>query len=145
MNTKTETNSTETKKAAKVENYTAEHVAIMLQEYIGDNRTPETVQKLATMFNRSSRSIIAKLSNLQVYVKTSGYKRKDGSDVSHKSDLSDKIGAILGLSEPDVSSLEKANRSALAKILGRLSDLEAFKLAAMKPEEEAREGDVINA
>ena len=107
---------TEAKKAAAV-NYTAE----MTQALIAAYKAGETVEALAERFARSKRSIVAKLSREGCYIKNTRV-RKDGTPVQKKVSLADTIGNILGLSEPDVTSLEKANRSALMAIFKALAN-----------------------
>lgn len=102
----------------KEENYTAEMVATMLAEYSGENRTRATVEMLATKLGRSVRSVTQKLVRLEVYQKESV--AKEGAVKDKKESLADNIGSMLGLSEGDVTSLEKCNKRALAAILNAL-------------------------
>jgi hypothetical protein len=49
--------------------YTAEQVATMADVYTR-SPTPDTVQDLATAFGRTTKSIVAKLAQLQIYKKS---------------------------------------------------------------------------
>jgi len=110
-------------KTAKVVNYTPEMVARMTAEYTAK---PEkaTVEALAVEFGKSTKQIVAKLVNLKIYVKASPEKgkTKTGEKVETKDTTADAIGRVLGLSEPDVESLTKANKRALQAIFAALAN-----------------------
>jgi len=98
----------------KTPNYTPEQVAAIKAAYEA-NPTPETVESLALEYNKSVRSIVAKLSREGVYKKKE-YKNKKGETPVSKETLADTIGALVGLSEGEIDSLTKANKTALEKI-----------------------------
>jgi putative heme iron utilization protein len=106
---------TTTKKAV---NYTAEQTAAMVSAYLAD-KTEATVAKLAEEMGKSVRSVVAKLSREKVYVAKT-YKAKDGADVVKKDAVADAIGAVLAMTEAEIESLTKANKTALSKIFDAL-------------------------
>lgn len=113
----------------KVENYTAEMTSTMVADYVA-NPNQATVEKLAEKFNRTTRSIIAKLSREKVYVKKT-YTTKAGATPVSKETLSSEIGDYLGMSENDASSLASANKNALRLIAEfiraeKTADVETF-------------------
>lgn len=100
---------------AKAVNYTAEQTAALVQGYLAG----EPVAGLAAAFGKTTRSVIAKLSREGVYVKKE-YTNKNGEKPIKKDETAEKIGAACGLSEGEIDSLTKANKSALLKILKTL-------------------------
>lgn len=109
-----------TAKTVKQPNYTAEMTAEIVTAFKAAP-TRETVEMLANKLGRSSRAIIAKLVRENCYVKPERM-RKDGTKVQLKAETATAIGAILGLSEPDTSSLEKVTRKALHAIFNALAN-----------------------
>jgi len=111
----------ETKMAttSKVVNYTPEQTASIVEAY--QNGT--TVTDIAASVGKSVRSIVAKLSREKVY-KAKEYATKTGEAVVKKDTLADKIGAVASLTEPEIESLTKANKTALKKILDLLPKAE---------------------
>lgn len=101
---------------AKNVNYTAEQTVAIVTAY----QAGETVEALAEQFQKSVRSIVAKLSREGVYKKKE-YVTKNGEKVVKKDAHADAIGAILGLPENDVESLTKANKAALRAIFEALA------------------------
>ena len=101
--------------ATKELNYTPEMTAKVIEAYTDGL----TVEAIAEMVGKSTRSIIAKLTREKVYVKKV-YKTKTGEDVAKKDSLADKIGEILGMTENDTDSLAKANKVALKMVLDAL-------------------------
>lgn len=106
-------------KVAKV-NYSAEQTAELVEAY-KVNPTKETVSEMAEKFGKSVKSIVAKLSRCDVYVKAEKV-TKNGEPVVMKDETATAIGAILNLSEGEATSLAKANKTALAKIFKALAD-----------------------
>ena len=106
-----------TTKAAKAVNYTAEDTIALVTAY----QAGETVEALAERFQKSVRSIVAKLSREGVYQKKV-YTTKNGEKVVKKDAHADAIGAILGLPENDIESLTKANKNALRVIFEALAN-----------------------
>lgn len=100
--------------ATKTVNYTPEQTATIVESYVAAP-TAETVEALAEQFQKSVRSIVAKLSREGVYKKKE-YTTKQGEKPVKKDSTAESIGALLGLSEPEIDSLTKANKTALVKI-----------------------------
>lgn len=104
----------------KAVNYTAEQTAAMVSAYQA-SPTPETVATLAESLGKTVRSVVAKLSREGVYQKKE-YVGKTGERPTKKDAHADAIGAILQLSEGEIESLTKANKSALVKIFAALAN-----------------------
>lgn len=100
----------------KMVNYTPEMTAQMVQDY----RAGVAVETIASNLGKTVRSVVAKLSREGVYQKKE-YVTKNGDSPIPKDILADKIGAVLGLSEGEIDSLTKANKTALQKILDRVT------------------------
>ena len=99
----------------KTPNYTAEQTAILVQGYLAG----EPVAGLAAALGKTARSVIAKLSREGVY-KAKEYTTKTGEKPIRKESVADKIGEACDLSEGEIDSLAKANKTALTKILNTL-------------------------
>jgi response regulator RpfG family c-di-GMP phosphodiesterase len=108
-----------TTKTVKAVNYTAEQTVAMVAAYVAAP-TKETVETLAVSMGKTVRSIVAKLSREKVYV-AKEYTSKTGEKVEKKDTTADAIGAVLRLSEADIESLTKANKSALRAIFVALA------------------------
>lgn len=104
----------------KAVNYTAEQTAAIVEAY----NAGKTVESIAEMLGKSTRSIVAKLSREGVYKKKE-YVTKTGEKAIKKDSLADEIGAILGMNEADIESLTKANKSALKMILDVVKEAKA--------------------
>jgi response regulator RpfG family c-di-GMP phosphodiesterase len=100
----------------KTPNYTVEQTATMLQDYAAG----VSVEMIAESMGKTVRSVVAKLSREGVYQKKT-YVTKTGEAVQKKDSLADKIAALVGLTESETESLTKANKTALAKILTKVS------------------------
>jgi len=100
----------------KATNYTPEQTAQLVEQY----NSGITVESLAETFGKSVRSIVAKLSREGVYKKKE-YVSKTGESPVAKDTLADKIGVLCRLSVPETESLTKANKTALQKILQKVS------------------------
>jgi hypothetical protein len=105
---------------AKTINYTPEQTAKLKADYSA-NPNKETVEKLATEMGKTVRSVIAKLTKEQVY-KAKEYVSKSGEKPVKKDAHADAIGAVLKLSEGEIESLTKANKTALVKIFTALAN-----------------------
>ena len=103
--------------AEKTVNYTPEQTAVLVSRYVDEKIS---VDALAVEFGKSVRSIVAKLSREKVYVAKS-YVSKTGEKPVKKDAHADAIGAVLGLTEPEIESLTKANKTALVKIFEALA------------------------
>lgn len=101
--------------AEKIVNYTPEMTARMVQDY----QAGITVESIAESLGKTVRSVVAKLSREGVYQKKV-YVTKTGETPVKKDAHADAIGQIVGLSEGEVDSLTKANKTALAKILAHI-------------------------
>lgn len=96
--------------------YTAEQTQKVVVDYL--QGVP--VETIAESLGKSVRSIIAKLSREGVYKKKE-YVTKTGDTVISKEELADKIGTLCDLSEGEIDSLTKANKTALQKLLQKVS------------------------
>lgn len=96
---------------AKTVNYTPEQTKMVVDSYTNG----VSVADIAATLGKSIKSIVAKLSREKVY-KAKTYVTKTGETVQKKDELADAIGAVLLMTEPEVSSLVGANKTALAKI-----------------------------
>ena len=83
--------------------------------------TQETVAKFAEKFGKTLKSVIAKLSREGVYQKKE-YVSKSGAKPEKKDSVADAIGAILKMSDGEIDSLAKANKTALQKIFQALAN-----------------------
>ena len=100
----------------KAVNYTPEQTVSMVADYVAG----VTVETLALNLGKSVRSVVAKLSREKVYVAKS-YVSKTGEKPVKKDAHADAIGAVLGLTEPEIESLTKANKTALVMIFAALA------------------------
>jgi hypothetical protein len=103
--------------ATKTVNYTPEQTSKMVTDYAEG----VTVEAIAAELGKTVRSIVAKLSREKVY-KAKEYKTKTGEKVQKKDETADAIGAVLMLTEPEIESLTKANKTALVKIFNALAN-----------------------
>lgn len=101
----------------KVVNYTPEMTAKMVADYASG----VTVEMIAESLGKTVRSVVAKLSREGVYKKKE-YVSKTGEKPVKKDAHADAIGAILRLSEGEIDSLTKANKSALKAIFEALAN-----------------------
>ena len=92
-------------------NYTQEMTDILVQAYVACPKR-EVVDQYAQSFNKSPRSIIAKLVREGVY-QAPEKTTKAGDPIVRKQDLVKSIEAATGLS---LSSLEKASKADLQKL-----------------------------
>ena len=103
--------------AEKVVNYTPEQTMKMVADY----QAGFTVEVIAESLGKTVRSVVAKLSREGVYKKKE-YVSKTGEKPVKKDAHADAIGAILRLSEGEIDSLTKANKSALKAIFEALAN-----------------------
>mgnify|MGYP002737214379 CR=1 FL=1 len=96
---------------AKAPNYTPEQTAKLVADY----QAGVSVEQIAQALGKTVRSVVAKLSREKVYI-AKEYKTKSGESPVKKDVHADFIGAALKLSENDIESLTKANKSALRAI-----------------------------
>lgn len=113
---------TTTTKAPKAVNYTTEQVEKMTADYISG----VSVEKIAEALGKSTRSIVAKLSRelkgTEHEYKSKTYVSKTGAPVVKKDETADAIGAVLKMTEAEIESLTKANKTALVKIFTALAN-----------------------
>jgi hypothetical protein len=102
---------------AKTVNYTPEQTLAIVADY----QAGVTVEQIAENLGKSVRSIVAKLSREKVYVAKT-YVSKTGEAVVKKDAVADAIGAVLNMTESEIESLTKANKTALAKIFSALAN-----------------------
>jgi hypothetical protein len=101
----------------KAVNYTDEQTAAMKADYLAG----VSVDTIAMTIGKTPRSVVAKLSREGVY-KAKERTTKAGAPIVRKDATADAIGMIVGLSETEVESLTKANKTALVKILDIVKD-----------------------
>jgi predicted transcriptional regulator len=104
-------------KTSKTVNYTPEQSAQMVADY----QAGVTVETIAENLGKTVRSVVAKLSREKVYVAKT-YVSKTGAPVVKKDAHADAIGAILKMTESEIESLTKANKTALVKIFEALAN-----------------------
>jgi len=92
-------------------NYTEEQTRLMVYCYV-TKPTPETVQELALEFDKSTKSIIGKLSREGVY-KRAVYTNKSGDAPVTKVELVTNIAENLGLEVEDILGIVKSPKAAL--------------------------------
>lgn len=103
--------------AEKVVNYTAEQTAAIVADYTAG----VAVEVIAANMGKTVKSIVAKLAREKVYQKKT-YTTKNGEAVQKKDAVADAIGAVLRMTESEIESLTKANKTALAKIFAALAN-----------------------
>jgi hypothetical protein len=102
----------------KTVNYTDEMVEAMVADY-SDNPTTDTVARLASEYDKSTRSIVAKLVREGVYVAKPRV-TKTGAPVVRKADLGASIQDRRGGIE--LPTLEKASKADLSNLLNALPE-----------------------
>lgn len=95
------------------QNYTPEQTAQLVAKY----KDGTTVESLAEMFGKTTRSIVAKLSREGVYQAKS---KTSGTVRVKKAELVDRIATLCGANPEAFDSLEKANHEVLEAILTNL-------------------------
>jgi len=100
----------------KTVNYTPEMETALRDDYANG----VAVEVIAANVGRSMRSVVAKLARMGIYKKPERL-TKNGEPVTKKDKLADELAALVGLTEAEATSLEKANKTALVKILAALS------------------------
>lgn len=100
--------------ATKIVNYTQEQTALAKSAYV-ESPTKETVAKLAELFGKTAKSVIAKLSREGVYVKAERVS-KAGGIVTNKNTLVTNIAHMMGVNEEKLDGLEAAPKASLILI-----------------------------
>lgn len=96
-------------------NYTDDMIAVMRKEYTAEpNR--ETVESLAIQFNKTPRSIIAKLSAMEIYQKAERVTKR-GEPVIMKEELVQRVQAAVGRELPSLSKMTKPDLTRLIDAL----------------------------
>ena len=103
--------------------YTPEVISDMISLYTA-NPTAETVHILCNKLNKSERSVIAKLSSLQVYKKKT-YVTKQGTAPVRKEIYIEKIAALLDIDFSILECLEKSTKQALILMHDRIAALKS--------------------
>lgn len=101
----------------KTVNYTPEQTL----QIVADYQAGVNIETIAQNLGKSVRSIVAKLARENVYT-AKAYTTKTGEPVVKKDAVADAIGAVLMLTESEIESLTKANKTALAKIFSALAN-----------------------
>ena len=96
-------------------NYTDEMIAIMREEYTLEP-TRETVESLAIQFNKTPRSIIAKLSALEIYQKVERVTKR-GEPVVMEAELVAKVQNAVGRELPSLAKMTKPDLNSLIEAL----------------------------
>ena len=116
----------------KAPNYTDEMVATLIAGYdpeaSQDVRTAQVAQ-LSEALNRTTRSVIAKLSRMGLYVPKE-YTTKQGTKSVSKAAIVGGIAALCNVDEEIVESLEKATKNALTVIFNEISEAQNAALFA---------------
>ena len=97
---------------SQIVNYTQEQTTELVTKYLAGS----TVQELAELLQRSTRSIVAKLSREGVYVAQT--KNKTGHKRESKLEIVTKLAEKIGCDPKALETLQKANSEALALISG---------------------------
>ena len=97
-------------------NYTPEN-----ETFLAANYPTMTVEALAETLGKTTRSVIAKLSRMDIYVKPAKV-AKDGNPVVRKNELADAIGAVVRMTESEVTGLSGSPKTALQKIFTALAN-----------------------
>ncbi len=106
-----------------IPSYTEAQVNELKQAYSSaesDSERKEVVKLFAGMFNKTTNSIVAKLSNMKVYIKPAKVS-KTGSAIVRKAELVNQIADAMGEDAEVLESLEKATKIVLEKILKAVS------------------------
>lgn len=105
--------------AAKV--YTPDVIKMITERYKSEP-TQDTVKALAKELGVSDRSVIAKLSSLEIYIKKS-YVTKQGTAPISKEVYIQKIAGMLGMDITLMDSMEKVTKQVLVTMEARIRDL----------------------
>jgi hypothetical protein len=132
---------------AKKSNYTPEETLEIVSAWghsqdSGISTNGLTIEQLVAKFENKwePKQLIAKLSHEGVY--KAKPKTKNGKKAVRKDALSDAIGVLCSMSEPDAVSLEKSNKGALLLIISTIEEMQkslTFYEAEADETEEAEE------
>jgi hypothetical protein len=96
-------------------NYTDDMIDVMTKEYTAEP-TRETVDALAVQFSKTPRSIIAKLSALEIYQKAERVTKR-GEPVVLKEELVEKVQNAVGRELPSLTKMTKPDLNSLIEAL----------------------------
>ena len=99
-----------------VANYTPEQTSALVEAYKAQP-TQATVEALATQFGKTARSIVAKLSKEGVYVSKA---KEAGKREMLKAEMVSELAKLVGSTDEQLESLEKATGPALMFVLKAL-------------------------
>ena len=105
-------------------NYSEAETNMMVNEYL-DQPTRETVDNLAERLNRSTKSIIGKLSREGVY-RREVYVSKTGESPITKVEIVSNIAESLGLENSALAGLEKSPKASLRSLEKAVAGLTEF-------------------
>ena len=100
--------------STRMSNYSEEETNMMVGAYL-DQPTRETVDNLAEKLNRSTKSIIGKLSREGVY-RREVYVSKTGESPITKVEIVNNIAENLGVESRSLAGLEKSPKAALRNL-----------------------------
>lgn len=106
--------------------YTDTQVADMIDAYGEGNTDVERkaiVDRLAVDMGKSSRSIIAKLVSIGVYIKKSTTKKSSAANTMRKGEYVNAIRIMLGAKDKELKSLDKATKADLEVIMNQLKTI----------------------
>lgn len=111
---------------AKAPNYTEEQTSTMVRMYIdvaseSEARRDEVVNEIAAMFNKSPRSVRAKLSRENVYVAKKPV-AKDGSPVVRKEELVAELALQVGVDVDSAINMTKRDLKNVIAVIESLRD-----------------------
>lgn len=102
----------------KVQNYTPEQTSALVEAYKADP-TAQTVEALAARFGKTARSVVAKLSKEGVYVSKA---KEVGKREMLKAEMVSELAKLVGSTDEQLESLEKATGPALMFVLKALRE-----------------------
>jgi hypothetical protein len=94
---------------------------VTTKQLIDSYKAGTTVSEIAATLGVPTRSVIAKLSSLGVYVKKT-YVNKQGNAPISKATYIDTIAELLNCNSEMLESLEKTNKSVLVMLVNKLQD-----------------------
>lgn len=131
---------------AKAPNYTEEQTQLMVGMYVGvrdesQERRDEVVEELAAMFNKSPRSIRAKLSREDVYVAKAVVSKVTGEAPAKKIELAARLREVSG-ANINVDNVAKMNKVDISRLIEAFEarDADALEAAEAADETESEEG-----
>jgi len=112
------------RRSIRMSNYSEAETNMMVNEYL-DHPTRETVDSLAERLNRSTKSIIGKLSREGVY-RREVYVSKTGESPITKVEIVSNIAESLGLENSALAGLEKSPKASLRSLEKAVAGLTEF-------------------